>query len=86
MLQVRKSNFCVIPAIFFQCCSRSEAQVLLAILDFSGFPLGIISWKRTSLFNGRGLFFKQEGGSFLGGRVPHGDISFDGGGVNKITG
>ena len=37
MLQVRKSCFCGISAIYFQCCFMSEAQILMTISDFWGF-------------------------------------------------
>ena len=33
-----------------------ETQVLMTVSNFSGFFLGIISWKRASLFNRGGVF------------------------------
>ena len=52
MLQVRKSRFCGISVIFIQCCFMSETQVLMTVLDFSGFfswnhfPEGSFHWGR----------------------------------------
>ena len=48
MLQVTKSHFCGIYPIFFRCCSMGETQVLMTVSNFSGFFLGIISWKGVS--------------------------------------
>ena len=50
---MRRSRFCRISAIFFQCCFMSETQVFLIFVVFF---LGIISWKGASLFNGRVVF------------------------------
>ena len=37
MLQVRKSRFCGISAICFQCCFMSETQVLMTVSSFCNF-------------------------------------------------
>ena len=37
MLQVRKSRFCGISAISFQCCFMSETQILMAVSNFCNF-------------------------------------------------
>ena len=64
----------------------TETQVLMTVSDFSGFFLGMISWKGASLFNGGGSFSDGEGFIFmLGGKgwCPTGGISF-GRGFQKI--
>ena len=42
----------------------SEKQILMTVSDFSGFFLGIISWKGGSLLNG-GVCFSGGVASFL---------------------
>ena len=65
MLQVRKSNFCGISAIFFWCGFMSEIQVLMTASNFGlFFFLGIISWNGALLFNGRDFIFKWEDGGY----------------------
>ena len=49
MLQVRKSHFCGISAIFFQCWFMNETQVLMTVSKF--FWGGIISWKEALLLH-----------------------------------
>ena len=56
MLQVRKSRFCGISAIFFQCYFMNETLVLMAVSNFFCFFSRIISRKEVFLFNGRTSF------------------------------
>ena len=89
MLQVRKSRYCGISAILFQCCVIIETQVLIGVSDFWGFFF-------YESFPGRGLLFSMEGfvfqlgASFLSwvGDVTWRGINFDvgGGGSEKIIG
>ena len=61
----------------------SEKQILMTVSDFSGFFLGIISWKGGSLLNG-GVCFSVGVASFLSvGEM--GDHLFWWGGFKKIT-
>ena len=60
MPQVRKLCPYGISAILFQ-CFMIETQVLMTESDFSGFFLGIISWKGASLFGGVGVVFQMGG-------------------------
>ena len=80
MLQVRKSRFCGISAIFFQCCFKSKTQLLLmTVSDFSGFC------SRNNILEGGftvqcgDLFFSWEGVSFL----SEGMLYVDGVGFQK---
>ena len=75
MPQVRKLCPYGISAILFQ-CFMIETQVLMTESDFSGFFLGIISWKGASLFSGGGCCFSDGRASFLIGWVPHGGYWF----------
>ena len=52
MLQLRKSYFCGICTLFFQCCFMHETQVLMTVSD-SSFFLAIIPWG--------GITFQCEG-------------------------
>ena len=70
MLQVRKSRFCGIAVIFFQCCFLSETQVLMTVSDFGFFS--------RNPFLKRGFIFQREVLHFQAEVAPHGDISFDG--------
>ena len=64
-----------------------ETQILMTVLDFSVFFLGVISWKGASLFSGGGgVVFQLGGASFLSGGCPMGGISFDGVFSKKIVG
>ena len=61
MLQVRKSRFSGISAIFFQCCFMSRTEVLITVSNFFGFFF-------QESFPGRGLCFSMwrgGGGPFL---------------------
>ena len=55
---MRKSRFCGISTMFFQCCFMSETQVLMTVSDFFG-----VFFLETALFNGAG-----EGACFSVGR------------------
>ena len=85
MLQLRKSRFCGISAIFLQCCFMSETKVLMKVSDFSGVFSRNNFLEADFTFQCRDLFFSWGGGaSFLSEVVLHGDgIGFDGGGFQK---
>ena len=55
MLQVRKSRFSGISAIFFQCCFMSRTEVLITVSNFFVFFF-------QESFPGRGLCFSMWGG------------------------
>ena len=75
MLQVRKSHFCGISAIFFQCYFMSETYVN-AVSDFSGSFSTNHFLKGASLFIGWGLFFSWGDGLHFSVGVPHGEHRF----------
>ena len=58
MLRLRKSHFCGISVIFFQCCFMCETQILMTFSNFGGFFF-------LESFPGRGFYCSMEGGSFL---------------------
>ena len=65
MLQVRKSRFCQISAIFFPVLLNEWNTSINGNFWFLGFFfLGMISWKRALLFNREGLV-SNEGGGFI---------------------
>ena len=71
MLQVRKSCFCGISAIFFQCLFYEWNTIINYSFHFVCFFLRIIFWKGALLFSGGGA-------SFLSGWTPlMGWICFD---------
>ena len=73
MLEIRKSRFCGVSTIFYQCYFMIETQVLMLFFFFVFFFLGIVSWKEDALLlNGRASFVSEYG-------VPHmgGGIDFD---------
>ena len=78
MLQVRKSHFCGISAIFLQCCFISETQVIMTVSNFF--------WGFFSMINFlEGCFTFQWGASFFSGGclMEGGGINFDGGILKK---
>ena len=86
MLQLRKSYFCGISVIFFQCCFMSETQVLMSfpIFRFSGFCSRNNFLEGGFTFQCGDVFFSWEEASFLSEGVLHGNgIGFDGGGLQK---
>ena len=78
MLQVRKSHFCGISAIFLQCCFISETQVIMTVSNFFLFFFSMINFLE-------GCFTFQWGASFFSGGCPMegGGINFDGGILKK---
>ena len=78
MIQVRKSGFCEISAIFIQCCFMSKTQVLMAVSVFSEFFSRNRFLEGGFTFNA-GFGFQLEQASILSGGYLMGGISFDGG-------
>ena len=77
MLQVRKSRFCGIAVIFFQCCFFEWNTSINDSFRFWVFFLGILFWKGALFFNGRCFIFKQrlhpmEASVLMGGGVSWG--------------
>ena len=75
MPQVRKSRFCGISDIFFQCCFMSEAQVLITVSNFFCFFSKNHVLEGGFTFQWMGFIFKWVGDTPWGG-----SIGFDGGG------
>ena len=60
MLQIRKSRFCGISVIFYQCYFMIETQVLMAVSNI--FFLGIAPGRRLLYFSMEGLYLKVDMG------------------------
>ena len=76
MLQVRKSHFCAISAIFFQCYVMSQTQELMTVSDFGGGGGGggvsRNSFLEEASFVDGGVCFSVGGRWASEGGAPHG--------------
>ena len=67
MLQVRKSRFCGISAISFQCCFMSETQILMTVSNFCNFSF----FFPKEGDRGPSLFTEKEGWKKIGVKKNH---------------